>query len=96
MVRILKRLDDNTKQEVLENAGHKCQCNYHHTCVTGVGKNSWFVTNIPPQSEFLSYDNIKVLCKPCIDKGHHLHLEFPTVPAVKIEDLFKPKNSSGK
>ena len=83
MVRIVKGLLDDAKKEILENADHKCQCNFGHfghECTTIVNKNSYFITNIPPKSGYLDYNAVKVLCKPCIDKRHYLHLPFPRLP----------------
>jgi hypothetical protein len=83
MTRIIRTLMDDTKREILENADHKCQCNVGHTCTTIVNKNSYFVTNAP-KGEHISYDTIKVLCKPCIDGRHHLRLTFPPMRRLPL------------
>jgi hypothetical protein len=81
MIRIVRTLPDETKREILETADHKCQCNVGHMCTTIVNRNSYFVTN-SPRGEWISYDTVKVLCKPCIDKRHHLRLAFPPIPKL--------------
>ena len=83
MIKIVRGLTDDTKREILENADHKCQCNVNHTCTTIVNKNSYFVTNAP-KGEPISYETVKVLCKGCIDKKHHLRLSFPPVPKLSF------------
>lgn len=81
MIKIVRGLIEDTKRELLENADYKCQCNVGHKCTTIVNKNSYFVTNAP-KGDWISHETIKVLCKPCIDKRHHLRLAFPPIPKL--------------
>lgn len=81
------RIGDGMKDLVLQIADHKCQCNVGHNCVTGVRKNSYFVSAWEIEEQIAKHGavNVKVLCKGCIDKGHHVDLEFlPSDPVVKV------------
>ena len=85
------KISDGMKHVVLRIADHKCQCNVGHICITGVNKNSYFVSDSDIEGQIAKYHavNVKVLCKGCIDKGHHLHLVFsPSDPVVKVKDAF--------
>jgi hypothetical protein len=78
------QLRDDEKHKILDDIGHQCQCNVGHSghrCTTIVNKNHYFLTNTP-KGETISYETIKVLCKPCIDKNHHLRLPFPPIPKL--------------
>jgi hypothetical protein len=81
------RITEGIKDMVLQIAGHHCQCNIGHNCVTGVRKTSYFVSYMDVEEQIAKHHavNVKVLCKGCIDKGHHLQLKFlPSDPVVKV------------
>jgi hypothetical protein len=83
------RLSDGMKHVVLQIADHKCQCNVGHRCIIRVNRNSYFVAESDPESQVLKSHTVqaKVLCKGCIEKGHHLHLKFlPADPVVKVTE----------
>jgi hypothetical protein len=83
------KISEGMKDMVLQIADHHCQCNVGHICVKRVRKDSWFVSdqNVEEQIAKCHEANVKVLCKGCIDKGHHLHLEFlPSDPVVKVTE----------
>ena len=83
------KISDAMKHVVLQIADYHCQCNVGHICVTGVRKNSYFVSDGDVEEQIAKHHaaNVKVLCKGCIDKGHHLHLEFlPSDPVVKVTE----------
>ena len=83
------RITEGMKYVVLRIAGHHCQCSVGHTCVTGVRKTSYFVSDRDIEEQIAKHHavNVKVLCKGCIDKGHHLHLKFlPSDPTVKVTE----------
>lgn len=88
MAQIVK-ISDGMKHVVLQIADYHCQCNVGHICVKRVRKDSWFVSDgdVEEQIAKLHAANVKVLCKGCIDMGHHLHLEFlPSDPVVKVTE----------
>jgi hypothetical protein len=83
------RISQGMKDMVLQIADHHCQCNVGHNCVTGVRKTSYFVSDGDVEEQIAKHHaaNVKVVCKGCIDKGHHLHLKFlPSDPVVKVTE----------
>jgi len=86
---LIVKISDGMKHVVLQIADYHCQCNVGHICVTGVRKTSYFVSEGDVEEQIAKHHkaNVKVLCKGCIDKGHHLHLEFlPSDPVVKVTE----------
>jgi hypothetical protein len=81
------KLSDGMKYMFLKSADHKCQCNVGHVCMTRVNRLSYFVAESDPKAQVSKSHTVqaKVLCKGCIDKGHHRRLVFsPSDPAVKV------------
>ena len=88
MIRIVnKLLNDGVKRKILSDKGHQCECTYGHNpqCTRGVTIQSCFLTNAP-KGEWFSYERVRVLCRPCMDKGHHRHLSFPPSEIEQPED----------
>lgn len=88
MVQVYK-IDDALKYMVLGLADHHCQCNVGHICMTRVTRISYFVADTDPEIQIRESHKVraKVLCKGCIDKGHHLHLQFlSSEPVVKVTE----------
>ena len=81
MIKIVRTLTDNAKQEILESADHKCQCSFGHRCITMVNKNSYFVTD--SSNEGFNPETVKVYCKPCVEMKHHTHLTLPVFKEPK-------------
>jgi hypothetical protein len=78
---------EGMKDLVLQIADHHCQCNVGHICIKRVRKDSYFVSEEDIEEQIAEHHavNVKVLCKGCIEKEHHLHLQFlPSDPVVKV------------
>jgi hypothetical protein len=83
------KIDDALKYMILELADHHCQCNVGHICRTRVTRISDFVADTNPEIQIRESHKVraKALCKKCINKGHHLHLQFlPSEPVVKVTE----------